>query len=79
MPSPSDSSQSELNATEETNDQNISKSFNSEDDFAPHFIEGNKFQFEVDISQNRIFEVNRVLSEKRNRDKVKSGWSPLLN
>lgn len=60
-------------------DKNASKSLDSEEDFAPHFIQGNKFEFEVDISQKRIFEVDRVLSGKKYRDKVKSGWSAPLN
>lgn len=62
----SNSSLSEMNTTEENTDKNASKSLDSEEDFAPHFIDGNEFEFEVDISQKRIFEVDRVLSGKKN-------------
>lgn len=75
----SNSSQSELNTTEEKLDQNASKSFDSEKDFQLHFIEGEKFEYEIDISRNPIFEVNRELSGKKYRYKVKKGWSSALS
>lgn len=71
----SDSSLSEMNTTAENTDKDASKTIDSEEDFAAHLIEGNAFEFVVDISQNRIFELNRVLSGKKHRLKVKSGWS----
>lgn len=75
----SDSSLSEMNTTAENTDKDVSKTIDSEEDFAAHLIEGNAFEFVVDISQNRIFELNRVLSGKKFRYKVKSGWSASLN
>lgn len=76
-----DSSLSEMNtsAEAENTDKDASKSVDSEEDFSVHFIEGNAFEFVVDISQKSIFEVDRVLSGKKFRSKVKSGWSASLN
>lgn len=75
----SDSSLSEINTTDETIDQNESKSFDSETDFELHFLEGDKFQFEINISEQSVFEVRRILSGKKIRNKVKQGWAALLN
>lgn len=75
----SDSSLSEINTTSENTDKDASKSLESEEDFAVHCIEGNKFEFVVDISKHRVFVLDRVLSGKKSRYKVKSGWSGSLN
>lgn len=46
----------------------------------PHiFFDGNKFEYEIDISQMSIFQVDRVLSGRKYRDKVKTGWAASLN
>lgn len=69
------SNQSEINTSEEKHDQD---SFDSETGFDSYFIEGNNFEFVVNLTQN-IFEVERVTSGKKMRYKVKSGWSSPLN
>lgn len=75
----SNSFSSESNTAEENTNQNSSKSFDSDGEFSVQFIEGNKFHFEVDISQHCIFEIGRVLSGKKTRYKVQKGWSASLN
>lgn len=74
-----DSSLSDINSSVEHTDKDASQSLDSEEDLAVHYIEGNEFEFVVDISQKSIFEVDRVLSGKKFRYKVKSGWSSSLN
>lgn len=70
-----DSSDSNVNTTEDKSDQ-----YSSEGEFEQHFIEGDKFEFKVDISKETIFEVHRVLSGMKYRKKVKKGnWPTLLN
>lgn len=75
----SNSSSSEKDTEEKTDNEITSQSFDSVEDFKPYFIEGNKFEFEVDISQKSIFEVEHKKSGKKYRDKVKVGWSAPLN
>lgn len=58
----SNSSVSEINTTDEKIGQ---KSIDSETDFDIYFIEGNKFEFKVEISQQCIFEIDRVASGKK--------------
>lgn len=75
----SNSSFSEVNDTKTNSDQYSSDHNSSETDFESHVIEGHSFKFETDISKETIFEVHKILSGKKVRKKVKSGWSPLLN
>lgn len=65
-------SESEINSCLE------SASLDSEGDFERPFIEGKKFEYEIDISEP-IFEIHRVVSGNKVRNKVKPNWSPLLN
>lgn len=54
------------------------ESIDSESAFDRHFIEGNEFEFTVDLDP-ATFQIERVLSGKKHRDKVKTGWSTRLN
>lgn len=65
-------SESEINSCLE------SASLDSDGDFERPFIEGKKFEYEIDISEP-IFEIHRVVSGNKVRNKVKPSWSPLLN